>query len=64
MKALRIVVFALLCASLSAPASWALGHEDDNYGNEQWEFDPNGLMQRRYASINDLPIESKDRKFL
>lgn len=35
-----------------------------SYGNEQWEFDVNGLMQRRYASINDLPIDSKDRKFL
>jgi nuclear transport factor 2 (NTF2) superfamily protein len=35
-----------------------------SYGNEQWEFDPNGLMQRRFASINDLPIDSKDRKFL
>ncbi|KAA2239961.1 nuclear transport factor 2 family protein [Chitinophaga agrisoli] len=35
-----------------------------SYGNEQWEFDPNGLMQRRYASINDLAIDSKDRKFL
>jgi nuclear transport factor 2 (NTF2) superfamily protein len=35
-----------------------------SYGNEQWEFDANGLMQRRYASINDLAIESKDRKFL
>jgi len=35
-----------------------------SYGNEQWEFDENGLMQRRYASINDLAIEEKDRKFL
>lgn len=35
-----------------------------SYGNEQWEFDANGLMQRRYASINDLAIEEKDRKFL
>jgi len=35
-----------------------------SYGNEQWEFDENGLMQRRYASINDLGIEEKDRKFL
>lgn len=35
-----------------------------SYGNEQWEFDVNGLMQRRYASINDLPIDSKDRKYL
>jgi hypothetical protein len=35
-----------------------------SYGNEQWEFDANGLMQRRFASINDVPIDSKDRKFL
>jgi uncharacterized protein len=35
-----------------------------SYGNEQWEYDENGLMQRRYASINDLAIEEKDRKFL
>jgi nuclear transport factor 2 (NTF2) superfamily protein len=33
------------------------------YGNEQWEFAPNGLMQRREASINDLPIAESDRKF-
>lgn len=32
------------------------------YGNENWEFDENGLMQKRYASINDLPIEKKDRR--
>lgn len=32
------------------------------YGNENWEFDENGLMQRRYASINDLEIEEKDRR--
>jgi nuclear transport factor 2 (NTF2) superfamily protein len=32
------------------------------YGNENWEFDENGLMQKRYASINDLSIEEKDRK--
>ncbi len=34
------------------------------YGNEQWEFAPNGLMQVREASINDLLIEECDRKFL
>lgn len=34
-----------------------------SYGNEMWEFAPNGLMQRRYASINDLPIAEADRKF-
>ncbi len=33
------------------------------YGNENWEFDENGLMQRRYASINDLEIKEEDRKF-
>ncbi|UUC45119.1 nuclear transport factor 2 family protein [Flavobacterium cerinum] len=33
------------------------------YGNENWEFDENGLMARRYASINDLAIKEEDRKF-
>lgn len=32
------------------------------YGNENWEFDDNGLMQKRYASINDLPIEASERR--
>ncbi len=32
------------------------------YGNENWEFDENGLMARRYASINDLPIAESDRR--
>jgi len=32
------------------------------YGNENWEFDENGLMAKRFASINDLPIDEKDRK--
>jgi nuclear transport factor 2 (NTF2) superfamily protein len=34
-----------------------------SYGNENWEFDPAGLMQWRFASINDLPIGEADRKF-
>jgi nuclear transport factor 2 (NTF2) superfamily protein len=34
-----------------------------SYGNENWEFDENGLMRRRYASINDLAIKETDRKF-
>ncbi len=34
-----------------------------SYGNENWEFDAQGLMQRRFASINDLPIKEADRKF-
>ncbi|WP_185116327.1 nuclear transport factor 2 family protein [Chryseobacterium arthrosphaerae] len=33
------------------------------YGNENWEFDENGLMAKRYASINDLAINEEDRKF-
>lgn len=32
------------------------------YGNENWEFDENGLMQKRFASINDLAINEEDRK--
>jgi uncharacterized protein len=34
-----------------------------SYGNENWEFDGNGLMRRRLASINDLPIAEKDRRY-
>lgn len=34
------------------------------YGNEQWEFAENGLMRRREASVNDVPIEATDRRFL
>lgn len=33
-----------------------------SYGNEMWEFDEDGLMRRRYASINDIPIEEMDRR--
>ena len=34
-----------------------------SYGNENWEFDDNGLMQRRFACINDLPIKESERKY-
>lgn len=34
-----------------------------SYGNENWEFDEQGLMQKRYASINDLAIAESERKF-
>ena len=34
-----------------------------SYGNENWEFNDSGLMMRRFASINDLPIKDEDRKF-
>jgi nuclear transport factor 2 (NTF2) superfamily protein len=34
-----------------------------SYGNENWEFDDQGLMQWRIASINDLPIKDSERKY-
>ena len=34
-----------------------------SYGNENWEFGPDGLMHHRHASINDLPINESERKF-
>lgn len=42
-------------------------HDDEGnwfraYGNENWEFDENGLMQKRYASINDVPISKSERR--
>ncbi|WP_298159115.1 nuclear transport factor 2 family protein [Ferrovum sp.] len=39
------------------------GHWFRSYGNENWEFNAQGLMMRRLASINDLPIDQNDRKF-
>lgn len=42
-------------------------HDENNqwyraYGNENWEFDENGLMAKRFASINDLPIQESERR--
>ena len=44
---------------------WQDGNGDwfRSYGNENWEFDENGLMKTRYASINDLEITEAERKF-
>lgn len=39
------------------------GHWFRSYGNENWEFSEQGLMQRRFASINDMPIAAADRKY-
>jgi uncharacterized protein len=39
------------------------GHWFRSYGNENWEFDAAGLMRRRHASINDLPISEGERKY-
>ena len=35
-----------------------------SHGNENWQFNDKGLMEQRHASINDIPIEESDRKFL
>ncbi|MEU7042264.1 nuclear transport factor 2 family protein [Streptomyces varsoviensis] len=40
----------------------AAGQWFRSYGNENWEFDERGLMRRRYASINDLPIADDERR--
>jgi len=47
------------------PDEW---HDDSgnwyrSYGNENWEFDENGLMRKRYACISDAPIRESDRKY-
>jgi nuclear transport factor 2 (NTF2) superfamily protein len=39
------------------------GHWFRSYGNENWEFSEQGLMQRRFASINDMPIQESERKY-
>jgi uncharacterized protein len=39
------------------------GHWYRSYGNENWEFNEQGFMKRRFASINDLPIRPEERKF-
>jgi nuclear transport factor 2 (NTF2) superfamily protein len=41
----------------------AMGQWFRSYGNELWEFDDDGLMRRREASINDVPITESERKF-
>jgi nuclear transport factor 2 (NTF2) superfamily protein len=44
---------------------WHDAHENwfRSYGNENWEFDEQGLMRLRFASINDLAIRAEERKF-
>ena len=40
------------------------GHWFRSYGNENWEFASDGLMSKRFACINDMPIRATDRAFL
>lgn len=42
----------------------AAGQWYRSYGNELWEFDDDGLMRRREASINDVPISEEERRFV
>lgn len=65
----RLIKELWACASNRIAVRFAYEWHDDSgqwfrsYGNENWEFTPEGLMQRRFASINDLPIRESDRKY-
>lgn len=65
----RLVKELWACAGNRIAVRFAYEWHDDSgnwfraYGNENWEFDERGLMRRRIASINDLPITAADRKF-
>ncbi len=65
----RLIKELWTCADDRIAVRFAYEWRDDtgnwfrSYGNENWEFDEQGLMRRRIASINDLPIAEPDRKF-
>jgi len=65
----RLIKELWACAGNRIAVRFAYEWHDDSgqwfrsYGNENWEFDDAGFMQRRYASINDLPIRSSERLF-
>ena len=65
----RLIKELWACAGHRIAVRFAYEWHDDSgqwfrsYGNENWEFDDQGLMARRHASINDLPIGERDRKF-
>ena len=65
----RLIKELWACAGHRIAVRFAYEWHDDSgqwfrsYGNENWEFDDQGLMARRHASINDLPIAERDRKF-
>ncbi len=66
----RLIKELWACAENRIAVRFAYEWRDDSaqwfrsFGNENWEFNEQGLMMRRYASINDLPIQKTDRKFL
>ena len=65
----RLIKEVWACTENRIAVRFAYEWHDDSlqwyrsYGNEQWEFDASGLMRRREASINDLPIAEADRLF-
>jgi nuclear transport factor 2 (NTF2) superfamily protein len=65
----RLVKELWACAGARIAVRFAYEWHDDSghwfrsYGNENWEFNAQGLMMRRHASINDLPIAAAERKF-
>jgi hypothetical protein len=65
----RLIKELWACAGNRIAVRFAYEWHDDSgqwfrsYGNENWEFNEQGFMQRRFASINDLPIKAAERKF-
>jgi len=65
----RLIKALWACAGNRIAVRFAYEWHDDSgqwyraYGNENWEFDEDGLMRRRIASINDLPIRPEERKY-
>lgn len=65
----RLIKELFACTGNRVAVRFAYEWHDDSgqwcrsYGNENWEFTPEGFMQRRWASINDLTIVAADRKF-
>jgi uncharacterized protein len=65
----RLIKELWACAGARIAVRFAYEWRDDSgqwfrsYGNENWEFDANGFMMRRHASINDLPIAAGQRLF-
>ena len=65
----RLIKELWACSGNRIAVRFAYEWHDDSgnwfrsYGNENWEFNDQGFMQRRYASINDLPISAAERKF-
>jgi hypothetical protein len=65
----RLIKELWACADNRIAVRFAYEWHDDSgnwfrsYGNENWEFNEEGLMRRRFASINDLPIAESERKY-